>query len=280
MKTCEDYIADMNLSIDGLLSPEEEQALQAHLADCPSCRNLYRSYREIQDAIDEAEVEPPKGLRHSVMTQIREEKVRHSPKGVLKRMRFTLVAAVIALVVVSAGKYIGTPHGSTAASSEMETAAAAEAAEAAEPAEPADTAPDEGTAFAAAPQGVPENADTAEAAEEAAEEAAPVEEYAENDAPMVGAANPETADTSDTMLIIWSAMQQEGYVGNLYAVDTTENALFALLPQAEIHALSSGDIIYSVSASDYQLVQSQLPAVQEIDSDTQSDTVYLCLASE
>lgn len=274
MKTCEDYIADMNLSIDGLLSPEEEQALQAHLADCPNCRNLYRSYREIQDAIDEAEVEPPKGLRHSVMTQIREEKVRHSPKGVLKRMRFTLVAAVIALVVVSAGKYIGTPHGSTAASSEMETAAAAEDVE------EAATAPDEGTAFAAAPQGVPENADTAEEAEAAAEEASPAEEYAENNAPMVGAANPETEDTSDTVLIIWSAMQQEGYIGNLYAVDVTENALFALLPQAEIHALSSGDIIYSVSASDYQLVQSQLPAVQEMDSDTQSDTVYLCLASE
>lgn len=275
MKTCEDYIADMNLSIDGLLSPEEEQALQVHLADCPSCRNLYRSYREIQDAIDEAEVEPPKGLRHSVMTQIREEKIRHSPKGLLKRMRFTLVAAVIALVVVSAGKYIGTPHGSTAASSEMETAAAAEAAEAAPQ--------DKGTAFAAAPQDVPENADTAEEAEEAAEDAedaSPAEEYAENDAPMLGAANPETADTSDTVLIIWSAMQQEGYIGNLYAVDATENALFALLPQAEIHALSSGDIIYSVSASDYQLVQSQLPAVQEMDSDTQSDTIYLCLASE
>ncbi len=269
MKTCEDYIADMNLSIDGLLSPEEEQALQAHLADCPSCRSLYRSYREIQDAIDEAEVEPPKGLRHSVMTQIREEKVRHSPKGVLKRMRFTLVAAVIALVVVSAGKYIGTPHGSTAASSEMETAAAAEAAEAAPQ--------DEGTAFAAAPQDVPENADTAEAAAEAAEGDSPVEEYAENDAPMVGAANPETADTSDTMLIIWSAMQQDGYVGDLYLVDTTETELFQLLPNAEIVALSSGDIVYKISASDYALVSDELPAVESMESATESDDIYLSL---
>lgn len=273
MKTCEDYIADMNLSIDGLLSPEEEQALQAHLADCPSCRSLYRSYREIQDAIDEAEVEPPKGLRHSVMTQIREEKVRHSPKGVLKRMRFTLVAAVIALVIVSAGKYIGTPHGSTAASSEMESAAAAEAAEAAPQ--------DEGAAFAAAPQDVPENADTAEEAEEeataAAEGASPVEEYAENDAPMVGAANPETADTSDTMLIIWSAMQQDGYVGDLYLVDTTETELFQLLPNAEIVALSSGDIVYKISASDYALISDELPAVESMESATESDDIYLSL---
>ena len=100
MKTCEDYIADMNLSIDGLLTPEEEQALQAHLAVCPKCRSLYQSYRDIQAAIDEAEVEPPKGLAHSVMTQIHQEKVRHSPKATLKRMRFTLVAAVLALSLI------------------------------------------------------------------------------------------------------------------------------------------------------------------------------------
>ena len=150
MKTCEDYIADMNLSIDGLLTPEEEQALQAHLADCPKCRSLYQSYRDIQAAIDEAEVEPPKGLAHSVMTQIHQEKVRHSPKATLKRMRFTLVAAVLALVVIAAGKYIGTPHGNTAVSSTPETAAAEAPAEAAANPEAALAAPPEEAAGAAA----------------------------------------------------------------------------------------------------------------------------------
>lgn len=82
MRTCESYIADMNLSIDGLLDEAEEQALQAHLAVCPKCRSLYQSYQDINAAILEAEVEPPKGLTHSVMTQIHQEKTRNKPKAI------------------------------------------------------------------------------------------------------------------------------------------------------------------------------------------------------
>ena len=267
MKTCEDYIADMNLSIDGLLTPEEEQALQAHLAVCPKCRSLYQSYQDIQAAIDEAEVEPPKGLAHSVMTQIHQEKVRHSPKATLKRMRFTLVAAVLALVVIAAGKYIGTPHGNTAASSTPETAAAEAPAEAAANPEAALAAPPEEAAGAAA-----ENA-TAAADEDIvgyADAAVP---------PKMGAGNSAMEDTapSDQLMILWNAMQQDGDVGSLYLVDTTETELFQLLPNTEIVALSSGDIVYKVSASDYALVADQLPAVESMEAATESDDIYLSL---
>ncbi len=269
MKPCEEYIADMNLSIDGLLDPEAEQTLQAHLAVCPKCRSLYRSYREIQDAIDEDEAEPPKGLRHSVMTRIHQEKVRHSPKATLKRMRFTLTAAVIALMVVAAGKYIGTPHGSTVAGSAPESVAAAEAPEMAANQEAAfGTAPD-----AAAPQEATAGAETAEDTAEYA---------AENAAPMLGAAYSamEDAAPTDAMWIVWNALEQDGYTGNLYVVNTTEQALFRLLPQAEIIVLSSGDTVYQVSTSDYQLVEDQLPAVGEMDADEASDTVYLSIEAE
>lgn len=272
MKSCEEYIVDMNLSIDGLLDPAEEQALQAHLATCPKCRSLYRSYRDIQDAINEAEVEPPKGLSHSVMEQIRQEKVRHSPKATLKRMRFTLVAAVIALVVVVAGKYIGTPGSNL--TSGTDTPAAAEAAETAE------TMPE--TALAAAPDtDAPAEAKAgADTTEDAAEYAA------ENAAPMLGAGYSAIEDAeptdapSDAMWIAWNALNQDGYSGTLYSVDTTETELFQLLPQAEIVALSSGDIVYQVSTADYQPVQSQLPAVEEMELDTPGDTVYLYIESK
>ena len=273
MKTCEEYIVDMNLSIDGLLDPEAEQALQAHLATCPKCRSLYQSYRDIQDAFIEGEVEPPKGLSHSVMTRIHQEKVRHSPKATLKRMRFTLTAAVIALVVVAAGKYIGTPHGSTAASSTPEFAAAAEAPE---------TAANQEAAFGTAPEvaAPPEAKAGAETTEDTAEYAA------ENAAPMLEAgysamedAEPTDAPT-DSMWIVWNALKQDGYTGTLYFVDTTEQELFRLLPQAEILALSSGDLVYQVSASAYQPVQDQLPAVQEMDADTPGDTVYLSIETQ
>ena len=263
MKTCEDYIADMNLSIDGLLTPEEEQALQAHLAVCPKCRSLYQSYRDIQAAIDEAEVEPPKGLTHSIMTQIHQEKVRHSPKATLKRMRFTLTAAVIALVVVAAGKYVGTPHGNTAASSTAESIVAEQA--------PAVAAEEPETAFATAPE--EEGVGTQDTTED-------TEEYAAvGAAPKLGAENSAMEDTvpSDQLMVVWNALQQDGDVGSLYLVDTTETELFQLLPNAEIVALSSGNIVYKVSASDYALVADQLPAVESMESAAESDDVYLSL---
>ena len=279
MKPCEEYIVDMNLSIDGLLDPEAEQALQAHLATCPKCRSLYRSYREIQDAIVEGEVEPPKGLSHSVMNRIHQEKVRHSPKATLKRMRFTLAAAVIALAVLAAGKYIGTPG------SNMTSGATADTAEAAA-AEAPETAVNQEAALGAVPEAAapPEANEEAETAEDTAEYAE--ENAAEQAAPMVGAAYSAMEDAeptdapTDSMWIVWNALKQDGYTGTLYVVDTTEQALFRLLPQAEIVVLSSGDTVYQVSASDYQLVQDQLPAVAEMDADEAGDTVYLSIKAE
>ena len=72
-------------------------------------------------------------------------------------------------------------------------------------------------------------------------------------------------------------MQQDGDVGSLYLVDTTETVLFQLLPNAEIVALSSGDIVYKVSASDYALVADQLPAVESMEAATESNDIYLSL---
>ena len=176
MRTCESYIADMNLSIDGLLDEAEEQALQAHLAVCPKCRSLYQSYQDINAAILEAEVEPPKGLTHSVMTQIHQEKTRNKPKAILSRMRFTLVAAVIALVVVAAGTYLGHPRDNISAAAQAESAAVAEAAEA--PAEPV-----AGEAALAAPPKVGATAEQPEAETEVDTQDAGAEEYAADAAP-------------------------------------------------------------------------------------------------
>lgn len=282
MRTCESYIADMNLSIDGLLDEAEEQALQAHLAVCPKCRSLYQSYQDINAAILEAEVEPPKGLTHSVMTQIHQEKTRNKPKAILSRMRFTLAAAVIALVVVAAGTYLGHPRDNISAAAQAESAAVAEAAEA--PAEPS-----AGEAALAAPPKVGATAEQPEAetevdtqdagAEEYAADAAPEAEGRSFDSAMEDTVESGAAGTAPETAV--AALEALGYQGTLLEVSATEETLYALLPDAKPIELENGDTVYQVSQTAYDSVMDQLPsmggAVMESKGNSDETYVYLLL---
>lgn len=282
MRTCESYIADMNLSIDGLLDEAEEQALQAHLAVCPKCRSLYQSYQDINAAILEAEVEPPKGLTHSVMTQIHQEKTRNKPKAILSRMRFTLAAAVIALVVVAAGTYLGHPRDNISAAAQAESAAVAEAAEA--PAEPS-----AGEAALAAPPKVGATAEQPEAETEVDTQDAGAEEYAADAAPEAEGRSFDSAmeDTVESGAsgtapeTAVAALEALGYQGTLLEVSATEETLRALLPDAKPIELENGDTVYQVSQTAYDSVMDQLPsmggAVMESKGNSDETYVYLLL---
>ena len=253
MRSCEQYIADMNLSIDGLLEPEQERALQAHLAQCAKCRSLYQSYQDIQAAILESEVEPPKGLTHSVMERIHGEKTRHSPKATLKRMRFTLVAAVIALVVVATGKYISIP------SVEMSTKSSVPTAEA---------AVDAGDGAAFAPRVA------AYSPEDLPNEAA-----VQADEPMLGAApdasQMETAEDSTGILeTIQAQLDAQGQQGSVYLLSDDAVEIQRLLPHVEAIRLSSGITVYKVRTDDYEAVRTELTELGGIE-DRQTDFVYL-----
>lgn len=282
MRTCESYIADMNLSIDGLLDEAEEQALQAHLAVCPKCRSLYQSYQDINAAILEAEVEPPKGLTHSVITQIHQEKTRNKPKAILSRMRFTLAAAVIALVVVAAGTYLGHPRDNISAAAQAESAAVAEAAEA--PAEPS-----AGEAALAAPPKVGATAEQPEAKTEVDTQDTGAEEYAADTAPeaegrsfdsvMEDTVESGASGTAPETAV--AALEALGYQGTLLEVSATEETLYALLPDAKPIELENGDTVYQVSQTAYDSVMDQLPsmggAVMESKGNSDETYVYLLL---
>ena len=282
MRTCESYIADMNLSIDGLLDEAQEQALQAHLAVCPKCRSLYQSYQNINAAILEAEVEPPKGLSHSVMEKIHQEKTKNKPRAILGRMRFTLAAAVIALAVLAAGKYLGVPGDNVSSdTTQLEAGAAAEAPGAAENQAA-------GEAALAAPPKAGASTDQQDAEAETAEDAETQDAGAEY---MVGAAAEEPfdpavqyaeTDTSDTLLdTAMEELEALGYQGTLLEVSATEDTVYELLPSAQPIALSNGDTVYQVSQSDYNGIMDQLPsvggAVMDSEADTDETYVYLLL---
>ena len=49
--SCEDALALMSAKLDGALSPEEEQALAAHLEACPDCRAWMEAMTSVEEKV-------------------------------------------------------------------------------------------------------------------------------------------------------------------------------------------------------------------------------------
>lgn len=59
MNDCSWYGEQISAYLDGMLTREEERALQAHLADCPECSALLDELRELSEAVASLQREPP-----------------------------------------------------------------------------------------------------------------------------------------------------------------------------------------------------------------------------
>jgi hypothetical protein len=264
MKACEAYIEQMIMSLDGELSPQEEQKLQEHLAGCEGCRSLYKAYQEIDQGVNEMEEEPPEGLVRAVMGSVNRE---HEKGQLLKRYRFTLVAAAAAVAVLIAGKYFPSYSAQSATSADIATEEVATEAAASEAA----------GAMAFQPQfeAQDETAETTEATEAEAEEAIvtesePVEEAAAEDQAASGSTAPTISEVLD-------ALHQDGYSGDLYGLDMTEEELLKVLPDCKQLTLSSGTVVYQTDQDTFYGVQEQLVYSSSITSDGDSTDVFLLL---
>ena len=71
---CEKALELMSAELDGMCTEQERAALQAHLEACADCRETYRQLRAMDEALQDAELEPPQALHDNVMQQIRKEK--------------------------------------------------------------------------------------------------------------------------------------------------------------------------------------------------------------
>jgi anti-sigma factor RsiW len=261
MKACEAYIEQMILSLDGELSPQAEQKLQEHLAGCEGCRSLYKAYQEIDQGIAEMEEEPPEGLVRAVMGSVRRE---HEKGQLLKRYRFTLIAAAAAVVVLIAGKYFPSYSAQSAASAD--TAAEEVATEAAASAAAGEMA------FQAQFEAQDETAEITEAEPEEAvvTESEPVEEAAAEDQTASGS-------TAPTISEVFDALHQDGYSGDLYGLDMTEKELLEVLPDCDKLTLSSGTVVYQTDQDTFYGVQEQLVYSSSIVLDGDSTDVFLLL---
>lgn len=104
---CEDSLEQISRGLDGDLSPQEQAALEEHLAACPQCRALARELAELHQLMGELEeTSAPDTLAPGVMAAIRREK-RPVPLGL--RPWFRTVGGLAACAVICLGLYAFNP---------------------------------------------------------------------------------------------------------------------------------------------------------------------------
>lgn len=108
---CDKYLELLSARLDGPLTPEEEQALEAHLSRCLACRTAGAQLAALQGAFPELEEVPaPEGFAQGVIDRIRAEE----PKKVIplfKRPQFRALAGLAACLVLAVGLYgVSQPH--------------------------------------------------------------------------------------------------------------------------------------------------------------------------
>ncbi len=90
---CEDALLLISGHIDGENTPQEEQLLQEHLADCEACRAVLQAYTEADMGIASLTEEAPADLCEKVMASI------GAPKKKQRWLPVLAAAAAVALVI-------------------------------------------------------------------------------------------------------------------------------------------------------------------------------------
>lgn len=103
MISCNECLAWMDHEVN--LNNSDREEMFAHLAVCDRCRAVYDALCNIDGWFQRSEA-PPEGFADSVMTAIHRENREKSPLSLLKRFRFTAVAAVAAVLVLAVSAYM------------------------------------------------------------------------------------------------------------------------------------------------------------------------------
>lgn len=97
---CEEALLLISGHLDDMNTPEEEAALQAHLAVCGHCREVLSVFRENDKKIAAAKEPAPKTLCGNVMAQIKGEekkKTRHRWSGLAVAAALVLAIGIAAV---------------------------------------------------------------------------------------------------------------------------------------------------------------------------------------
>lgn len=143
MRSCDEIVDLISAALDGALTPDEQTALDEHLAVCPVCSALFADLRALHITVSELdEVPAPAGFSARVMSAIAADSAQKQndnvipfPTGKVARTpwkKLAASAAVVAVVALGAISLPGQLGGNTMMKSTADMAAPA-AAPAAEP---------------------------------------------------------------------------------------------------------------------------------------------------
>lgn len=102
---CERYEALCSAAIDNALTKQEQKELDAHLAECPSCRAYLEELRTMRSLWKELETPIPPALHEKIMSEIEAEVQKTIVQTPQKHRRrppvFTMLAAAAACVILA-----------------------------------------------------------------------------------------------------------------------------------------------------------------------------------
>lgn len=104
MSPCDKYEALISTQLDDALTPEEEEQLESHLAQCPRCRALADELADLHDYMTEMpRLEPPADLTRQITAAVAADKLRPLNRWGRQLRRLGALAALLAVVLVGAG---------------------------------------------------------------------------------------------------------------------------------------------------------------------------------
>ena len=86
---CQDVRQNLSAYLEGIVSPEDQELIDQHLASCRACsKALYELNRTGEVLKNLKEVEPPPGMKQKIMARVREE--AGPKKGLIQKLFYPL----------------------------------------------------------------------------------------------------------------------------------------------------------------------------------------------
>ncbi len=101
---CDGMLTLISARLDGMLSPQEEARLEAHLARCPDCRALARELEGLHEAMSGLSPAAPEDFAGRVMERVLADGPPRAGKRSLSR-RLRVWGAAAALLLLAAGAF-------------------------------------------------------------------------------------------------------------------------------------------------------------------------------